>query len=97
MSLISEIKLYNTDSGKRDLGSEKILPKNTSFGEVLNKAIDLHSPLIVLTSYISEDKPGQYYIKGHKTKKTYEELKNLLDTNLSEKKYSRVKSWLIKY
>ena len=45
---------YNTDTGNRDLGSEKTLPKETPFGTVEKMAKEIGARLIVKTSYISE-------------------------------------------
>jgi hypothetical protein len=87
---------YNTDTGNRDLGSEKMFSKEIAWINVLTKAIEMNAYLVVETSYVSEEKPGHYYIKGYREKKTYDEIKTLLDTNQRENKYSRRKSWLIR-
>ncbi len=94
---MESIQHYNTDTGRRDLGTEKYLPKDTPFCEVLQMAIELRAHLITKTSYVSEKRPGQYYIKGYRNKKTYDEIKEMLDSNLANKKYTKINAWLIKY
>ena len=86
---------YNTDTGNRDLGSETTLSKKTPFGIVEKMAKEIGARLIVKTSYISEKKPGRYYLKGYKGKKSDEEIKNILEKNKSEGKYSKRESWLV--
>ena len=84
-------RYYNTDTGDRDLGTEKTLSSNTSFTELWKQATSLKAHLIIQTS------PGTYYIKGYTHKRNYNEIKNILETNQSQGKYSKRKAWLISY
>ena len=69
---------YSSDSGNRDLSSEKRYNKDRPFNEILREAIELKAHLIVKTSYINNDKPGAWYIKGYKNNYTYEEINQKL-------------------
>ena len=94
---ILSIIQYNTDTGNRDLGTEITISKDTCFSDILKTAIQLNAYLIVKSSYVSESKPGKYYIKGYTDQKTYLEIKELLDKNILDNKFTKRKSWLIKY
>lgn len=94
---ISSILTYNTDSAICDLGGEIVFRKTNPFMTVLKKAVELQAHIIVRSSYICHERPGQYYIKGYKNKKTYDEIKQCLDDNLRDNKYTKVKTWLIQY
>ncbi len=91
-----EIKHYNSDSGNRDLKSLPSLPLTYTFKQVLDIAYEIKAPLIVKTSYISEAKPGAWYIKGNKDS-NYEEIKNRIEQNLINEDHIRRNCYLIKY
>jgi len=92
-----EYTKYNSDSGDRDLGKEYPYNKDTPFDDILQIAIGLHAPLIVKTSYVNEDKPGAWYIKGFQNRFTYEEIKSKIEKNVKDKKHSKRECYLIKY
>jgi hypothetical protein len=94
---IISIKSYQTDSGHKDLGEETVITGDTDFSVVLKRAIDLKAFIIVKSSYVCETRPGQYYIKGYKTQKTYNDVKELLEQNILDNKFTKVKTWLIEY
>jgi acyl-CoA-binding protein len=79
-----EMTKYNSDSGNRDLSSEKSYTKDTPSNEILQKAIELKACLIVKTSYINNDKPGAWYIKGYNKHYTYQEIKSKIEENVKE-------------
>ena len=92
-----DIISYNTDTGSRDLSTEKSFDPSFSFIDILNKAYNLKAKLIVKTSYFNKDKSGKWYIKGINNKFSYQDIKTKLDSNLRERKYPKRKSYLIKY
>jgi hypothetical protein len=92
-----EMTKYNSDSGNRDLSSEKSYTKDTPFNEILQKAIELKACLIVKTSYINNDKPGAWYIKGYNKHYTYKEIKSKIEENVKNKKHTRRECYLINY
>jgi len=90
--------MYNTDSGNRDLSSEKYYNKDIPFIEILNIANNLKAPLIVKTGFISENKPGKWYIKGYNQDSfSYEEIKSKIEANVINNKFSKRICYLIKY
>ena len=88
---------YKTDTGRRDLGTEKMISLDVEWIDVVKQAIDLKAHLVVKSSYVSENRPGHWYIKGFKNKKTYDEIKAILDNNQLNGKCSTRESWLIKH
>lgn len=93
-----EITKYNSDTGNRDLATEKIYPKNTPFITVLAKAVELKATTIVKSSYVSESRPGVWYIKGYAAHhNNYDEIKAKIEENLRIGKHSRRECYLIKY
>ena len=92
-----EITEYNSDSGNKDLSNERRYNKNIPFSEILKKARELKAFLIVKTSYINDDKPGAWYIKGYNNDYTYEEIKSRIEENVRNNKYTRRTCYLIKY
>jgi hypothetical protein len=88
---------YNSDSGTRDLSSEKKYSKDVSYEEIKKIAIELGAHLIVLTSYTSEAKPGAWYIKGYNKRFSFEEIKHKIEENVKNKKHRKRKCYLIKY
>ena len=94
---IIDISTYNSDSGTRDLSTEKSYDKDIPFIEILKIANELKAPLIVKTSYINDDKPGAWYIKGYNNKFTYDEIKSKIEENVENRKYNKRICYLIKY
>ena len=92
-----EIIKYNSDSGNRDLKSEKSYNKNIPFIDILQKANKLKANLIVKTSYVNEAKPGAWYIKGYNNHYTYEEIKLRIEENIKNKKHTKRICYLINY
>ena len=96
-----EITEYKSDSGNKDFLNERRYSKNIPFSEILKKARELKAFLIVKTSYINDDKPGAWYIKGYNkgynNDYTYEEIKSRIEENVRNNKYTRRTCYLIKY
>ena len=88
---------YNSDSGNRDLSTEKTMPISTPFNDVLNYAIQLGALIIVKTGRVNDKRPGQYYIKGLHHKFSYDEVKKKIEENLKNKKFKTRKYYLIRY
>jgi len=91
-----EITRYEGDTGDRDI-PEKRYDKNTPFIEVLQKAVQLRAPLIVKTSFVSEARPGAWYIKGHGSNLSYDDIRSLILQNMLTYSYSNRVCYLIKY
>ena len=92
-----EIIEYKSDSGTKDFSNERRYSKNKEFSEILKKARELKAFLIVKTSYINDDKPGAWYIKGYNNDYTYEEIKSRIEENVRNNKHTRRTCYLIKY
>ena len=92
-----EIIRYNSDSGNRDLSSEKSFSPNLTFMEILQKANELRAYLIVKTNYVNKNRPGKWYLKGYNGKYSYDEIKSKIEMNLKEGKHKTRISYLIKY
>lgn len=93
-----EINRYNSDTGNRDLSTEKIYTKDTPFLTVLAKAVELKATIIIKTSYVSESRPGAWYIKGYaKGYNNYDEIKTKIEENVRIGKHQRRECYLIKY
>jgi hypothetical protein len=92
-----EIIRYNSDSGNRDLSTEKSFNSVLTFMEILQKANEIKAHLIVKTNYINEKRPGKWYLKGFNDKYRYEEIKTKIENNLSEGKHPKRVCYLIKY
>jgi hypothetical protein len=91
-----EITTYRSDSGNRDLEA-KSYSNNIEFIDILKKAFELKAPLIVKTSYISDKRPGAWYIKGYKNNVSYEDIKNTIEENVKNKKFQKRLCYIIKY
>jgi len=91
-----EIVRYNSDTGNRDMPAESH-DKNMPFIEVLQKAAQLKAHVIVKTSYVSDDRPGAWYIKGHRSNLSYEDIKKMIEENVQTNKHSKRVCYLIKY
>ena len=96
---------YQTCTGDRDFGSEKIFSLDKTWLEILLEAIKIKAILICKTSYVSPSKPRHWYLKGYRKEWTckgetkildYDTVKTLLENNLAEGKYPRRQTWLIK-
>ena len=87
---------YNTDTGCGDLGSQYIMPGDTCYLDVLKEAKKRGALLIVKTSYVSEKRPGAWYIKGY-TKGNYDSILHSLIENQKNGRYSKRRAILIKY
>jgi hypothetical protein len=93
-----EVIRYQTDTGNRDMKKELgPIPRETDFQDVIEMAQKVNAKLIVLTSRVNDARPGAYYIKGFASKITYDEIKQQLETNLSEHKHSKRTAWLLQY
>ena len=92
-----EIIRYNSDSGSRDLSTEKSFSSILSFMEILQKANEIKAHLIVKTNYVNKDKPGKWYLKGFNGKFKYEEIKDKIENNIKEGKHKKRVCYLIKY
>jgi len=91
------ITKFNSDSGNRDLGAEKKLTNDIPFIEILNLAVKLKAKLIVKTSYVNEQKPGAWYIKGYRSNLTNEKISLKINENIKNNKYNKRTCFLINY
>ena len=95
---MDNITVYSSDSGNMDLSTEKRLDGNLAYEYVLTKAKELKACLIVRTSYVNEQKPGSWYIKGYNGRHpSYEEIKLKIEQNVTNKKFTKRKCYLIEY
>jgi len=90
-----EIIHYNSDSGDRDM-KEKNYPLTYTFIQILNMAYERKAPLIVKTSYMSEERPGAWYIKGN-IDSDYDEIKKRIEENVQRDWRTCRDCYLIKY
>jgi hypothetical protein len=92
----------NTDSGNQDCGSRKYeitFPHGTPLHIVIMEAIKRKA---ILIGKCNGNGGGKYYIKGYpeqssKKRKSYDEAKNDIETNLINQKYKTHDVYLIKY
>lgn len=91
-----EITRYNSDTGNRDMPAESY-DKNMPFIEVLQKAVQLKAHLIVRTSYVNDERPGAWYVKGHRSNLSYEDIKTMVEQNVETNTHSKRVCYLIKY
>ena len=91
-----EITRYNSDTGSRDM-REKHYDKNMPFIEILQKAVQLKAPLIVKTSYVNDERPGAWYIKGYRSNFSYEDIRTMIENNIQSNTHSKRVCYLIKY
>jgi hypothetical protein len=93
METIKTLNTYNTDTHNSwGIGHITKDKENSSFEEVLKYAIEIKAKLIV--------KPSRgkfWYIKGINNNKSYDEIKNHLEINLSQEYKKNSKSWLLSY
>jgi hypothetical protein len=97
----THITFYDTDTGNRDLGSDKSYPIGTPEDEITNEAINLASEygsdvVVIIKTSPYGSKPGAWYIKGYKGKYTYETIEQTLEDNQRNGKFTRRKCKLIK-
>ena len=92
-----DIIRYNSDSGNRDLSTEKSFSSKLTFMEILQKANDIKAQLISKTNYINNKNPGAWYLKGFNGKYSYEDIKIKIENNLREGKHAKRVCYLIKY
>ena len=98
MDFKTTIHSYKSDSGNRDLSTSMRLDKNILYEDILMKAKELKALLIVRTSYVNEQKPGAWYIKGYNGRHpSYEEIKLKIEQNVTNKKYKKRECYLIEY
>jgi hypothetical protein len=89
--IISIVK-YETDSENSWGMGQETQPISKTFDEVLKYAIGIKAQLIVRPSL------GKYwYIKGINNKKTMEEIKEHIETNLANGYKKKSRCWLITY
>ena len=81
---------YNSDSGDRDLSTEKLMPVSSTFDDALNYAIQLGAIMIVKIN-------NRYYIKGLHHKFLYDEVKERIEYNIKHNKFKTRKCYLIRY
>ena len=92
METINSLTTYNTDVFNSWGIGAITLDISNSFEHVLKYAISKNAHLIV--------KPSRgkfWYIKGINKKKSYDEIKSHIESNVTTKYKPKSKSWLIKY
>ena len=99
-----EIIHYNTDINnwgecdKFALRGGRRYDNSYSYDQMVNIASGFRAPIIIQTSYMSESRPGAWYIKGIKnTDVTYDAIKLRCEENEKNKKWSVRNCYLIKY
>jgi hypothetical protein len=91
-----EITRYNSDTGNRDMPAETY-HKNMPFIEVLQRAVQIKASLIVKTSYVSDERPGAWYIKGQNSNLSYEDIRTMIEENARNNIHSKRICYLIKH
>jgi hypothetical protein len=81
---------YNSDSGDKDLCTEKLMPISSTFDDALNYAIQLGAILIVKVN-------NRFYLKGLHHKFSYDEVKERIEENMKYNKFKTRKCYLIRY
>jgi len=92
MESINTLNTYNTDCFNSWGIGQTRKPIIWSFENVLEYAVGIKANLIV--------KPSRgkfWYIKGTNNNKSYQEIKNHLESNLNSKYKENSKSWLLDY
>ena len=92
MENIKSLNKYNTDTHNSWGIGHITKPISNSFEEVLQHAIKIKAKLIV--------KPSRgkfWYIKGINNNKSYDEIKNHLEVNLTQEYKKNSTSWLLSY
>jgi len=92
METIKSLTIYNTDMFN-SLGIGQITkPISLEFEDILKFAISIKASMIV--------KPSRgkfWYIKGTNDKKSYDQIKTHLETNLNSEYKNKSKTWLLSY
>ena len=101
---------YYSDTGKNEKddvahGKEIRVSGNLIWSEVIKMAVNLKSPLIIRTHYMSASRPGSWYIKGvtptHGWKKKTPPNPNTIEKKLKEhmklRKFRKASAWVIRY
>ena len=92
MEDIISITKYETDSDNSWGMGQETQPISKTFDEVLKYALSIKAKLIVKPSC------GKYwYIKGINNKKTVEEIRHHIETNLTNGYKNKSRCWLITY
>jgi hypothetical protein len=86
---------YKSDSGSRDM-PEKRYSRDHTLEEMLIIANEKGARILSKTSYISDAKPGAWYIKGSRTDTDYDVVKAQIETNVAENKHTRRQCWLLR-
>jgi hypothetical protein len=86
---------YNSDSGSRDM-PEKRYSRDLSLEQMLSTAHTKGARLLSKTSYISEAKPGAWYIKGLRSNTNYDAVRLQIEHNVAQNKYPKRMCWLIR-
>ena len=92
METIKSLTIYNTDTFNSWGIGHITKPISLEFENILKCAIDMKANVIV--------KPSRgkfWYIKGTNNKKSYEQIKIHLETNLNSKYKNKSKTWLLSY
>ena len=99
---------YNSDSGDRDLSTEKLMPVSSTFDDALNflkpplEVLENQSPkainyAIQLGAIMIVNANNRYYIKGLHHKFSYDEVKERIEENMKHNKFKTRKCYLIRY
>lgn len=92
METIKSLTIYNTDIfNSRGIGNIT-KPIDSDFEDILKFAISIKASMIV--------KPSRgkfWYIKGTNDKKSYDQIKTHLETNLNSEYKNKSKTWLLSY
>ena len=86
------LNTYNTDTYNSWGIGHTTKPISWTFENVLNYTIGIKANVIVKPS-----KGKYWYIKGINNNKTYEDIKNHLETNLNSGYKENSRTWLISY
>jgi hypothetical protein len=79
------------------LKGNKKYANTLTYKEILDIAYGLKAPIIIKTSYKSNEKPGSWYIKGINTDISYDIIKAKCEENSNNNKYKKRDCYLIKY
>ena len=92
MENIKTLKKYNTDTFNSWGIGCITKPRSYTFEEIIKFAVIIKAKVIVKPSR------GKYwYLKGINNKKTYEDIKNHLETNQNMEYRKKSKTWLLSY
>ena len=92
MDTIKTLNRYNTDTyGSWGIG-QITKPINLDFEDILKYAISIQANVIVKPS-----SSKYWYIKGINNNKSFEDIKNHIETNEKSQYKKKSKTWLISY